>query len=60
MKTLSPEQLYMHHDQLTVLMVVFWIIFSYLGYKIQNLKHKQYISYSLITFALLQEILDYI
>ena len=59
MKTLSPEQLYMHHDQLAALMVVLWIIFSYLGYKIQDLKHKQYISYSLIAFALLQEILDY-
>jgi len=59
MKTLTPEQLYMHHNQLTGLMIIVWVVFSYLGYKIKDIKQKQYISYSIIIFALLQEILDY-
>mgnify|MGYP000871673035 CR=1 FL=1 len=59
MKTLSLEQLYIHHNQLTVIMVMLWIVISYLGYTLKNDKYKQYISYSLISFALLQELLYY-
>jgi len=60
MKILSPEQLYIHHNQLTIIMVIVWIVISYLGYILKNDNCKQYISYGLIAFALLQELLDYI
>ena len=59
MATLTPEQLYMHHNQLAGLMIIVWVVFSYLGYKIKDIKQKQYISYCIIIFALLEEILDY-
>ena len=35
MKTISHEQLYMLHNQLTVVMICMWIAFSYLGIKIK-------------------------
>jgi len=60
MKTLSVDQLYFAHNQLTLIMVALWVTVSYTGYKLQRKKYKQYVSYGLITFALLQEILDYI
>ena len=59
MKTLAPEQLYVLHDQLTIVMVCLWISLSYVGYKLQNTIYKQYISCGLIIFALLQVFLDY-
>ena len=59
MATLTPEQLYMHHNQLAGLMIIVWVVFSYLGYKIKDIKQKQYISYGIIIFAILEEILDY-
>ena len=59
MKTLSPDQLYYFHDQLTFVMVFFWISLSYIGYKLKNEEYKRFVSYGLILFALLQEILDY-
>ena len=59
MKTISHEQLYMFHSQLTVVMVCVWIAFSYLGIKIKNNYLKKKITYGIIAFALIQEILDY-
>ena len=59
MKTLSPDQLYYFHDQLTFVMVFFWISLSYIGYKLKNEEYKRFISYGLILFAVLLEILDY-
>ena len=59
MKTLSPNELYLLHDQLTFVMVFLWITLSYIGYNLKNENYKQIISYGLIAFALLQEILDY-
>jgi len=59
MKTLSPDQLYFLHDQLTFVMVLIWFILSYVGYKLENINYKRNISYGIIGFAILQEILDY-
>ena len=59
MGTLTPEQLYLHHDQLTAVMVVIWIVFSYVGYKIKDVELKKHISHGIIIFAVLEEILDY-
>ena len=60
MKPLTPDQLYFYHNSLTIIMVGFWIIISWLGYRIKDHKHKTKISYCLIGVALLQEIIDYI
>ena len=60
MKTLPPEQLYLLHDYLTGVMIIVCIIIVYLGITINNSKYKAYISYGLISFALVQEILDYL
>lgn len=59
MKTLSPDQLYFYHDSLTIFMAVICLIIVYLGLTIKNQHYKKYISYGLISFALLQEMLDY-
>ena len=59
MKTLSPDQLYLLHNQLTITMICSWILFSYVGWKIKNIYYKKIISYGIITFAILQEVLDY-
>ena len=60
MRTLPPEQLYLLHDYLTGVMIIACIIIVYLGITINNSKYKAYISYGLISFALVQEILDYL
>ena len=56
MKTLLPEQLYFYHNQLTLIMIFIWLSISFLGYFSYN---KKCISYCLVAFALLQEVLDY-
>ena len=60
MKTLLPEQLYFYHNQLTLVMMLVWLSTACTGYFLSNNKYKKYISYCLIIFALLQEILDYL
>ena len=60
MKTLSAEQLYFLHDFLTIFMIGACFIVIYLGLTIKNNKHKTYISYGLISFAIIQEVLDYL
>ena len=60
MNPLSDELLYYYHNQLTIVMVLLWFIISYLGYSIKNNKLKIQISYTLILFSLLQEILDWL
>ncbi len=60
MRTLPTEQLYLLHDYLTGVMIIACIIIVYLGITINNSKYKAYISYGLISFALVQEILDYL
>ena len=60
MKPLTSEQLYFYHDSLTIVMVVCWVIISWVGYNIKNNTLKTKISYCLIGFALFQEVLDYI
>jgi len=60
MKTLMADQLYFYHNSLTVFMIGVWIIIIYLGIKLKDDNSKMYISYALISFCFLQEILDYI
>ena len=60
MKMLSYDELYIYHNQTTMLMVIVWALVSYLGYKLTNDRHKQRISYTIVAFGLAQEALDYI
>ncbi len=60
MKPLSPELLYYFHNLLTCIMIVIWVVFSFIGYKIKNKMIITKISYGLISFAIFQEIADYI
>ena len=46
MKTLLAEQLYVYHNQLTIIMVVVWVLFSYLGLTIKSGRLKKNISYA--------------
>ena len=59
MKPLSTELLYYFHNLLTFIMIGVWIIFSFIGYKLKNQKTITKISYGLIGFSILQEIMDY-
>ena len=59
MKTLLQEQLYFYHNQLTLVMILAWLSIVCIGCFLSNNQYKKYISYCLITFALLQEVLDY-
>ena len=60
MKTLPLDQLYFLHNSLTIFMIGVCLIIIYLGIKIKNDKHKLYISYGIISFAVVQEIIDYL
>ena len=60
MKPLDPDLLYYYHNSLTIVMVCLWIVFSFIGYKIQNKYIVYKITYGLIIFSVLQEILDYV
>jgi len=60
MKPLSDDLLYYYHDCLTFFMVFAWIIISYAGFTIKDRKIKKKISYFLISFAFMQEILDWV
>ena len=59
MKPLSTELLYYFHNLLTLIMLGVWIVFSFIGYKLKNQKTITKISYGLIGFSILQEIMDY-
>jgi len=59
MRTLSADQLYLLHNSLTIFMIGLCLITIYLGIKIKSNKHKLYISYGIISFAIVQEIIDY-
>ncbi len=59
MKPLSTELLYYFHNLLTFVMIGVWIVFSFIGYKLKNQKTITKISYGLIGFSILQEIMDY-
>jgi len=59
MDTLSPEKLYYYHSLLTIIMIFVWGFFSFVGFKTQNKKVIKNISYGLISFSIIQEILDY-
>ena len=56
MQPLQSEQLYYLHDTLTLFMVCIWLTIVYLGLALDNNKYKTYISYGLISFAIIQEI----
>lgn len=60
MKPLSPELLYYFHNLLTSIMIGIWILFSFIGYKLKNKVIITKISYGLIGFSIIQEIIDYI
>ena len=60
MKTLPPEKLLYLHDLLSLFMIGAWLLIIYLGCTLKNNRYKYYISYSLISFAAIQEIIDYI
>ncbi len=60
MKPLEPELLYYYHNSLTLFMLGVWMIFSYIGYSFNKRPIIHKISYGLIIFSILQEILDYI
>jgi len=60
MKPLSPELLYYFHNLLTSIMIGTWILFSFIGYKLKNKVIITKISYGLIGFSIIQEIIDYI
>ena len=60
MKPLSPELLYYFHNLLTSIMIGIWILFSFIGYKLKNKVIITKISYGLISFSIIQEIIDYI
>ena len=51
---------YALHNELTFIMIVIWGLCAYLGYKLTKTQHKQYLSYGIIAFALIQEVLDYV
>ena len=60
MKPLPADQLYHLHDSLTLLMIGVSLIIIYLGIMLKNNRYKLYISYGLIGFAVIQELIDYI
>ena len=60
MEPLSNELLYYYHDKLTLIMVLAWVVVSYLGYTLKSNSIKNKISYFLISFSLLQEIIDWL
>ena len=60
MKPLPPEKLLYLHDLLSLFMIGLWLLIIYLGCTLKNNRYKYYISYSLISFAAIQEIIDYI
>ena len=60
MKPLPPEKLLYLHDLLSLFMIGVWLLIIYLGCTLKNNRYKYYISYSLISFAAIQEIIDYI
>ena len=57
---LPDNQLYFLHDSLSAVMLLIAFMIVYLGLTLQNNNYKKYISYGLISFALLQELVDYI
>ena len=57
---LSDDILIYYHDNLTLIMVVAWLVISFVGYKITNQKTITKISYFLIGFSLFQEIIDWV
>ena len=60
MKTLPANQLHFFHDSLTIFMIGVCLVICYLGITIKDSRLKTYISYGLISFAIMQEILDYL
>ena len=60
MKPLPDSLLYYYHDGLTVFMVFTWFLIAYLGYNIKSNDIKKNISYFLISFSLLQEMVDWL
>ena len=60
MKPLPESLLYYYHDFLTACMIGVWFIFAYLGYSLKNDFIKKRITYFLIFFSIMQEILDWI
>ena len=60
MEPLSNELLYYYHDNLTLIMVLAWVVISYLGYTLKSNSIKNKISYFLISFSILQEIIDWL
>ena len=57
---LSDDLLIYYHDNLTLIMVVAWLVISFAGYKIADQKTITKISYFLIGFSLFQEIIDWV
>ena len=57
---LSDELLRYYHDNLTLVMIIAWLAVSFVGYSIKSQKSITKISYFLIGFSLLQEIIDWL
>ena len=60
MKILPASQLYYLHDILTFIMSFACISICYVGYKIENVAYKKKISFIIIIFCFVQEIVDYL
>lgn len=60
MQPLNQELLYYYHNFLSSIMVVLWFAFSFIGYKFNKHPIIHKISYGLIIFSILQEVLDYV
>jgi len=60
MKNLPLDQLYFLHNSLTVFMIGACLIIIFLGVTIKARWKKLFISYGLISFCIIQEILDYL
>ena len=60
MKTLPIDQLYFLHNSLTIFMIGVCSLIIYLGLTVKTNKYKVYISYGLISFCIIQELLDYL
>ena len=60
MNPLPDSMLHYYHNCLTIVMIVLWALFAYLGYSIKSKLIKKKISYFLIFFCLAQEVVDWL
>ena len=60
MHPLPPEQLYVLHDYMSIVMLIVCVLICYAGYTLTSQTYKKYVSYTLVAFCILQEGLDYV